>query len=328
MTAGDVGVRALIRDLESAFDNTTEVLYDRQQEYLLQTCVHKCARGGSACDLLVHNIFHEKQHSGQVWSIRDRLRLLQEWVSADLFSCWTHSTFVPSWQSGESAGNVAMPLGAFNWPGRDDSGTTRARRSAARNRLDKGDNDGTERWSDGRRSDNSGARCQGRGCATADAGESKHAGHLMSAIAPMRAPAASLARSTSATATCSSRRTTRFRKTGATHGCTIAHARLSPTVWSGPWEQSRRRPSKTWASQMSTIWKGALQPGRPLGSQSSSLATARNFISSPTSTSWSRSICTRHSHRKGVGWSATLCRPTASRTTTGASTITGKSRLV
>jgi len=32
----------------------------------------------------VHNIFHEKQHTGQVWSVRDQLRLLQGWGNQDL----------------------------------------------------------------------------------------------------------------------------------------------------------------------------------------------------------------------------------------------------
>jgi DinB superfamily len=34
---------------------------------------------------LVHNIFHEKQHTGQVWNIRDELRLLQGWDDATLY---------------------------------------------------------------------------------------------------------------------------------------------------------------------------------------------------------------------------------------------------
>src|SRR5438876_8447372 len=38
-----------------------------------------------ARDLLVHNIFHEKQHTGQVWNIRDELRLLQGWGNAGLY---------------------------------------------------------------------------------------------------------------------------------------------------------------------------------------------------------------------------------------------------
>jgi len=33
----------------------------------------------------VHNIFHEKQHTGQVWNIRDELRLLQGWDNAALY---------------------------------------------------------------------------------------------------------------------------------------------------------------------------------------------------------------------------------------------------
>ncbi len=33
----------------------------------------------------MHNIFHEKQHTGQVWNIRDELRLLQGWDNAALY---------------------------------------------------------------------------------------------------------------------------------------------------------------------------------------------------------------------------------------------------
>ena len=35
--------------------------------------------------MLVHNIFHEKQHTGQVWNIRDELRLVQGWGDASLY---------------------------------------------------------------------------------------------------------------------------------------------------------------------------------------------------------------------------------------------------
>ena len=85
MSGSDTAVRALIRQLQEEFNGTLDALYDLPQEYLQQPCGHQCARGGSARDLLVHNIFHEKQHTGQVWSIRDQLRLLQGWGHADLY---------------------------------------------------------------------------------------------------------------------------------------------------------------------------------------------------------------------------------------------------
>ena len=77
-------VKALIKQLQDSFNETMSVLYDLPQEYLQQPCAHGCARGGTARDLLVHNIFHEKQHTGQVWSVRDQLRLLQGWGNQDL----------------------------------------------------------------------------------------------------------------------------------------------------------------------------------------------------------------------------------------------------
>ena len=85
MTSSNARVRALIREFQDEFNETLDALYDLPQEYLQQACAHQCARGGSARDLLVHNIFHERQHTGQVWSIRDQLRLLQGWSGADLY---------------------------------------------------------------------------------------------------------------------------------------------------------------------------------------------------------------------------------------------------
>jgi uncharacterized damage-inducible protein DinB len=78
------GVKLLVKRLQDSFNETFGVLYDLPQDYLQQPCGHGCARGGTARDLLVHNIFHEKQHTGQVWSVRDQLRLLPGWGNQDL----------------------------------------------------------------------------------------------------------------------------------------------------------------------------------------------------------------------------------------------------
>ena len=85
MSERNVAVRAMIRQLQDAFNGTFDALYDLPEDYLQRPCGHSCARGGSARDLLVHNIFHEKQHTGQVWNIRDELRLLQGWDNAALY---------------------------------------------------------------------------------------------------------------------------------------------------------------------------------------------------------------------------------------------------
>ena len=77
-------VKAIIRRLQDSFNETLEVLYDLPQDYLQQPCGHGCARGRTARDLLLHNIFHEKQHTGQVWSVRDQLQLLPGWGNQDL----------------------------------------------------------------------------------------------------------------------------------------------------------------------------------------------------------------------------------------------------
>jgi uncharacterized damage-inducible protein DinB len=84
MASANDDVKATIRRLQDSFNETLNVLYDLPQDYLQQPCGHGCARGGTARDLLVHNIFHEKQHTGQVWSVRDQLRLLQGWGNQDL----------------------------------------------------------------------------------------------------------------------------------------------------------------------------------------------------------------------------------------------------
>jgi uncharacterized damage-inducible protein DinB len=81
----NTAVRTMIRQLQNAFNETLDALYDLPEDYLREGCGHTCARGGSARDLLVHNIFHEKQHTGQVWNIRDELRLLQGWGHASLY---------------------------------------------------------------------------------------------------------------------------------------------------------------------------------------------------------------------------------------------------
>jgi uncharacterized damage-inducible protein DinB len=83
MTKPD-GVKAIIKRLQDSFGETLEVLYDLPHDRLQQPCGHGCARGGTARDLLVHNIFHEKQHTGQVWSVRDQLRALPGWGNQDL----------------------------------------------------------------------------------------------------------------------------------------------------------------------------------------------------------------------------------------------------
>ncbi len=85
MNERNTAVRTIIQQLQDAFNETLNVLYDLPEDYLQQECGHACARGGSARDLLVHNIFHEKQHTGQVWNIRDELRLLQGWDNASLY---------------------------------------------------------------------------------------------------------------------------------------------------------------------------------------------------------------------------------------------------
>ena len=85
MNEPNTEVRTIIQQLQNAFNETLDALYDLPEDYLQQSCGQACARGGTARDLLVHNIFHEKQHTGQVWNVRDELRLLQGWGNASLY---------------------------------------------------------------------------------------------------------------------------------------------------------------------------------------------------------------------------------------------------
>ncbi len=77
-------VKAIIKRLQESFNETLGVLYDLPADRFQEPCGHGCARGGTARDLLVHNIFHEKQHTGQVWSVRDQLQALPGWNNQDL----------------------------------------------------------------------------------------------------------------------------------------------------------------------------------------------------------------------------------------------------
>ncbi len=77
-------LKSYIDRLRDEFNQTLDALLELPQAHLDADCGHGCARGGSARDLLVHNIFHEKQHTGQVWSIRDQLNILQGWNRQDL----------------------------------------------------------------------------------------------------------------------------------------------------------------------------------------------------------------------------------------------------
>ncbi|MFQ5945376.1 MAG: DinB family protein [Anaerolineae bacterium] len=84
MGAQNLELKNLIKQLQDSFTETLNLLIDLPQDYLREYCGHGCARGGSVRDLLIHNIFHEKQHTGQIWNIRDQLRSLQGWGNQDL----------------------------------------------------------------------------------------------------------------------------------------------------------------------------------------------------------------------------------------------------
>ncbi len=51
MSEREVAVRAMIRQLQEAFNDTLDTLYDLPENYLEQPCGHAGARGGSARDL-------------------------------------------------------------------------------------------------------------------------------------------------------------------------------------------------------------------------------------------------------------------------------------
>ena len=81
--------KKLIRALQTSIRDTLDRLYDLSDEQLDNECTHGCAMGDGVRGLLVHNVEHERMHTGQVANIRFELkemqrdrthRLLAEWV--------------------------------------------------------------------------------------------------------------------------------------------------------------------------------------------------------------------------------------------------------
>jgi len=84
MAKQNVEPKAFIERLRKEFHQTLNARIDLPQDDLNAPCGHDCTRGGSIRDLLVHNIFHERQHLGQIRSIRDQLEISQGWDRQDL----------------------------------------------------------------------------------------------------------------------------------------------------------------------------------------------------------------------------------------------------
>jgi hypothetical protein len=75
----------MIRQLQDAFNEMLDARYDLPEDYVREFRGHACAPRGSARDPLVHKIFHEKQHTGQVWNVGNELQLLRGWGNAGLY---------------------------------------------------------------------------------------------------------------------------------------------------------------------------------------------------------------------------------------------------
>jgi hypothetical protein len=81
----NTALRALIQQLQNAFNETLDALYDLQEEYLQESCGHTCARGGSARDLLVHDIFTKSSTPHRCGISAMSCRVRQGWGRACLY---------------------------------------------------------------------------------------------------------------------------------------------------------------------------------------------------------------------------------------------------
>ena len=81
-------VRLLMQLLQESFNDTLDKLYELADRELDEPCAHPCAMGGSVRDLLIHNIDHERMHSGAVYNIRYEAKTMQTGEIARLLAEW------------------------------------------------------------------------------------------------------------------------------------------------------------------------------------------------------------------------------------------------
>src|ERR1041384_5559333 len=66
-----------IRNLLQSIDETLKKLAAMPDALLAEQSEHPCAMGGTVRDLLMHNIDHERMHTGSVLTARYELKCLQ-----------------------------------------------------------------------------------------------------------------------------------------------------------------------------------------------------------------------------------------------------------
>ena len=66
-----------IQNLLQSIDTTLKKLLDMPDELLDEKSEHPCSMGGTVRDLLLHNIDHERMHTGSVLTARYELKCLQ-----------------------------------------------------------------------------------------------------------------------------------------------------------------------------------------------------------------------------------------------------------
>ncbi len=66
-----------IHNLMESIDHTLKKLYTMPDELLDHRSEHPCSMGGTVRDLLMHNIDHERMHTGSILTARYELKCLQ-----------------------------------------------------------------------------------------------------------------------------------------------------------------------------------------------------------------------------------------------------------
>src|SRR5919205_2480908 len=86
-----------IRNLLQSIDETLKKLAAMPDALLNEKSEHPCAMGGTVRDLLMHNIDHERMHTGSVLTARYELKCLQNSQAGGT------GRGLPPWVSGRAA---------------------------------------------------------------------------------------------------------------------------------------------------------------------------------------------------------------------------------
>ena len=83
--------KKLVEELLESTAQTVMSLLSLTDEDLHHKCSHSCAQGGDIRRLIIHNTGHDREHTGNLASIRSRSRDMQESELANLMRDWLHA---------------------------------------------------------------------------------------------------------------------------------------------------------------------------------------------------------------------------------------------